>query len=177
MSEELKPRRREQALLENYYGQYWLVWLPWASKQSIARIHPITVNNGIDQTKQDAAIEFLTYLYAKEHYTQLLMDCLDVIPAYDVGDLSEYYNSLTWSEGYKDVTLTTPVDMVGDFIFNNQELGQIVITHVQDVLTGSASVEDAMAAAQSEAEELAALMKSDLTLYAKVTKAINLQHE
>lgn len=130
--------------------------LPWESKESIARIHPITVNNQKDQTIQDAAIEWLTDLYKPENYRQLLMDCLDVIPAYDVGDLSEYYATLPWTEGFQDIKLVTPPDMVGDFIFNNQELGQIVISHVSEVLAGSVSVEDAMAAAQAEAEELAA---------------------
>lgn len=130
--------------------------LPWESKESIARIHPITVNNGIEQAKQDAAIEWLTFLYKPENYKKLLMDCLDVIPAYDVGDLSEYYATLTWSSGFEGTKLVVPPDMVGDFIYNNQELGQIVISHVQEVLNGSASVEDAMAAAQGEAEELAA---------------------
>jgi multiple sugar transport system substrate-binding protein len=130
--------------------------LPWESKESIARIHPITVNNQKDQTVQDAAIEWLTDLYKVENYRQLLMDCRDVIPAYDVGDLSEYYASLPWTGGFQDVKLVTPPEMVGDFIYNNQELGQIVINHVSEVLTGSTSVEDAMTAAQAEAEELAA---------------------
>jgi ABC-type glycerol-3-phosphate transport system substrate-binding protein len=84
------------------------------------------------------------------------MDCLDVIPAYDVGDLSEYYATLPWTGGFADIKQVTPPEMVGDFITSNQELGQIVITHVSDVLTGGASVEDAMNAAQAEAEELTA---------------------
>jgi len=134
--------------------------LPWESKESIARIHPITVNNQKDQTIQDAAITWLTDLYNPTNYKQLLMDCLDVIPAYDLGDLSEYYATLPWTDGFKDVKLVTPPEMVGDFIFNNQELGQIVISHVSEVLTGTATVDDAMEAAQKEAEELASNLES-----------------
>lgn len=134
--------------------------LPWESKETLARIHPITVNNQKDQTIQDAAITWLTDLYKPENYKTLFMDCLDVIPAYDLGDLSEYYSSLPWTEGYQDVKLVTPPEMVGDFIYNNQEFGQIVVSHVSEVLTGSASVDDAMEAAQSEAEELAANLDS-----------------
>jgi len=134
--------------------------LPWESKESIARIHPITVNNQKDQTIQDAAITWLTDLYNPTNYKQLLTDCLDVIPAYDLGDLSDYYATLPWTDGFKDVKLVTPPEMVGDFIFNNQELGQIVITHVSDVLSGGASVDDAMEAAQKEAEDLAANLDS-----------------
>jgi ABC-type glycerol-3-phosphate transport system substrate-binding protein len=127
--------------------------LPWESKQSIARIHPITVNNQSENV--DAAIEWLTWLYKPENYRMLLTGQLDVIPAYEVGGLDDYFAELHWLEGYQDINPTTPPDMVGDFIFNNQEFGQIVLTHVQDVLSGSASVEDAMSAAQEEAEELA----------------------
>ncbi len=127
--------------------------LPWESKQSIARIHPITVNNQSENV--DAAIEWLTWLYKPENYRMLLTGQLDVIPAYEVGGLDDYFADLHWLEGYQDINPTTPPDMVGDFIFNNQEFGQSVLTHVQDVLSGSASVEDAMSAAQEEAEELA----------------------
>ena len=51
--------------------------------------------------------------------------------------------------------MITPPEMVGDFIFNNEEFGQIVITNFTNVLAGNQSVEDAMATAQSKAEELA----------------------
>ena len=128
--------------------------LPWASKQSIARIHPITVNN--QSANKDAALEWITWLYKPENYRMLLTGQLDVIPSYDVGGLDEYFAELTWLEGYQDIKPTTPPDMVGSFIFNNQEFGQIVINRVQEVLTSGRAVEEAMADAQAEAEELAA---------------------
>ena len=103
----------------------------------------------------DAATEWITWLYKPENYRLLLTGQLDVIPSYDVGGLDEYFADLPWLEGYKDIVGITPPEMVGDFIYNNQEFGQIVLNQVQAVLTSGASVEDAMAAAQSEAEELA----------------------
>ena len=128
--------------------------LPWESKKSIARIHPITVNAGSEN--KDAAKEFVTFLYAPENYRDLLTKQLDVIPAYGVGGLDEYFADLPWLKpGYENINYTTPPDVMGDFIFNNQEFGQIVITKLQDVLTGDRSVEDAMADAQSELEDLA----------------------
>ena len=130
--------------------------LPWASKQTISRIHPITVNN--TSKNADAGVEFITWLYKPENYRLLLTKQLDVIPSYDVGGLEDYFKDLLWLDGLQDVTPITPPEIVGDFIFKNQEFGQIVLTHVQDVLTGNASVEDAMTAAQSEAEDLAANM-------------------
>ncbi len=63
--------------------------------------------------------------------------------------------SSRWLEGYKDAVAITPPEMVGDFIFNNQEFGRIVITRFSEVLTTGRPVEEAMADAQREAEELA----------------------
>lgn len=127
--------------------------LPWASKQSIARIHPITVNN--QSANKDAGVEWITWLYKPENYRMLLTGQLDVIPSYEVGGLDDYFKTLPWLEGYQDINYTTPPQMVGDFIFNNQEFGQIVINRVTEVLTSNRPVEEAMADAQSEAEELA----------------------
>ncbi|MBA2519316.1 MAG: extracellular solute-binding protein [Chloroflexia bacterium] len=126
--------------------------LPWESKRSIARIHPITVNaNGANV---DAAKEFVKFLYTPENYRELLTRQLDVIPAYDVGGLDEYFSDLPWLTGYEDISPTTPPDIMGDFIFNNQEFGQIVINRVTEVLTADRPVEEAMAQAQQELEEL-----------------------
>jgi ABC-type glycerol-3-phosphate transport system substrate-binding protein len=135
------------------YPQINSMTLPWESKKTIARIHPITINN--QSENQDAAMEWITWLYKPENYRNLLTRQLDVIPAYEVGGLDDYFADLHWLQGYQDITMTTPPDMVGDFIFANQELGQIVLTNFQNVLVGNQSVEDAMAAAQQQAEQLA----------------------
>jgi len=126
--------------------------LPWPSKRTITRIHPITVNaNGANK---DASTEFVKFLYTPENYRNLLTRQLDVIPSYDVGGLDEYFAGLPWLTGYKDISPITPPDVMGDWIFNNQEFGNVVITNFQNVLTGNQSVEDAMAKAQSELEQL-----------------------
>jgi ABC-type glycerol-3-phosphate transport system substrate-binding protein len=127
--------------------------LPWTSKKSIARIHPITVNAGGPNV--DASKEFVKFLYTPENYRELLTKSLDVIPSYEVGGLEDYFAPLEWLDGYEDMTFTTPPDIMGDFIFNNQEFGQIVINRVTEVLTANRPVEEAMADAQSELEELA----------------------
>ena len=68
----------------------------------------------------------------------------------------EYLDTLKWLKpGYDGVTYVTPFDIVGDFVYNFQEFGQIVITNFADVLNAGKSVEDAMAKAQKEAEALA----------------------
>jgi hypothetical protein len=60
---------------------------------------------------------------------------------------------------YDGVSYATPFDVVGDFVYNFQELGQIIITHMSDVLIANKPVEEAMAAAQVEAEALAERIK------------------
>ena len=128
--------------------------LPWESKESIARIHPIVVNNQSEHV--EAGVEFITWLYKPENYRLLLTEQLDVIPSYSVGGLEEYLSEQLWLEGgFSDIKSVTPPEMVGGFINNNQEFGQIVIERVSEVLTSGRPIEDAMADAQSQAEELA----------------------
>ena len=128
----------------------------WPGGKGITRIHPICVNANTEPDKQAAAKEFLSWLYKKENYQQLLEGCLDVIPAIEGGIRPEYRETLTWADGYDATTAITVPEVLGDFVLFNDELGQVVIPHFQEILAGSASVEDAMAAAQTEAEELAA---------------------
>lgn len=141
-----------------FYPNMNTLVLPWESKKTIARIHPITLSN--QSEKSEAAMEFLTWLYAPENYRNLLTRQLDVIPAYEVGGLEDYFADIHWLTGFQDINMTTPPQMVGDFIFNNQEFGQIVLQNFQNVLAGGQSVEDAMAAAQTQAEELASRLSS-----------------
>ena len=86
--------------------------LPWESKRSIARIHPITVN--VNGPHVDASKEFVKFLYTPENYRELLTRQLDVIPAYDVGGLEDYFADLHWLTGYEDINPTTPPDIMGD---------------------------------------------------------------
>jgi ABC-type glycerol-3-phosphate transport system substrate-binding protein len=126
---------------------------PWPSRKSLVRIHPLTVN--AQSANKDAAKQFLTFLYKQENYRELLQRALDVIPAYPDGMSPEYLASLQWVSGYQSVNALSPTVLLGDFIYNNQEFGQIVITHFQDVLVNNVPVEDAMGAAQVELESLA----------------------
>ena len=78
-----------------------------------------------------------------------------MIPAYPDGMSADYVATLPWVSGYQSVNALSPTVLLGDFIYNNQEFGQIVITHFQDSLVNDVPVEDAMGAAQVELEGLA----------------------
>ena len=129
--------------------------IPWASNTSIARIHPMMINAA--SNVKDAALEFVTYMYKPDNYRRMVEGCEDVIFAQPSAARKEYLDALQWLKpGYDGVKYITPFDVVGDFVYNFQEFGQIVITNFAQVLNAGKSVEDAMAAAQKQAEALAA---------------------
>jgi ABC-type glycerol-3-phosphate transport system substrate-binding protein len=125
----------------------------WPSKKAITRIHPLCVN--VNGPQKDASKAFVEWLYTTDNYRELLERQLDVIPAFPEGIRKEYLDSLFWSAGYQAAVPTTPPDIMGEFIFYNQEFGNVVLNQFQQVLTGGLAVEDAMAAAQTELEALA----------------------
>ncbi len=132
--------------------------IPWASNKSIARIHPMMINK--DSAVKEAALEFVTYMYKPDNYRRMVEGCEDVIFAQPSAARKEYLDKLEWLKpGYDGVSYVTPFDVVGDFVYNFQEFGQIVITNFADVLNAGKSVEDAMAKAQTEAEALADRIK------------------
>lgn len=128
--------------------------LPWPSNKSIARIHPMMINK--DSPVRDAALEFVKYMYQKDNYRRMVEGSEDVIFANPEAARQEYLDNLHWLEpGFEGITYVTPFDVVGDFVYNFNEFGQIVITNFANVLNAGKSVEEAMAQAQKEAEELA----------------------
>jgi ABC-type glycerol-3-phosphate transport system substrate-binding protein len=132
--------------------------IPWKSNKSIARIHPMMINAA--SPVKDAALEFVTYMYKPDNYRRMVEGCEDVIFAQPSAARKEYLDALEWLKpGYDGVSYVTPFDVVGDFVYNFNEFGQIVITNFADVLTAGKSVEDAMAVAQTQAEELAQRIK------------------
>ena len=103
------------------------------------------------------ALEFITYVYKPENYKRMVMGCEDVIFAQKSAEDKAYLDKLAWLKpGYYGVDYLTPFDVVGDFVYNFNELVQIVITNVANVLNNAATVEQAMEKAQKEAEALAA---------------------
>jgi multiple sugar transport system substrate-binding protein len=135
----------------------------WPGKKAISRTHPICVNAKASADNQAAAKTFLSWLYKKENYQQLLELCLDVVPDIVDGATPEYLASLPFAGGYNaEVALPFP-DAMGDFIYYDTELGEIVVPHFQEALAGNTSVEDAMNEAQKEAEDLAARVFANAT--------------
>ncbi len=132
--------------------------IPWASNKSIARIHPMMINK--DSPVKDAALQFVTYMYKPDNYRRMVEGCQDVIFSIPSAADQKYLDGLPWKKpGFDGVSYVTPFDVVGDFVYNFAEFGQIVITNFADVLNAGKTVEDAMAAAQTQAEALAQRIK------------------
>jgi ABC-type glycerol-3-phosphate transport system substrate-binding protein len=145
-------------LFPDLYPQLRSAPIPWSTNKSIARIHPMMINK--DSAVKEAALEFVTYMYKPDNYRRMVEGCEDVIFAQPSAARKEYLAKLEWLKpGYDGVSYVTPFDVVGDFVYNFQELGQIVITNFANVLNAGKSVEDAMAEAQTQAEALAERIK------------------
>jgi ABC-type glycerol-3-phosphate transport system substrate-binding protein len=128
--------------------------IPWESNKSIARIHPMMINKA--SPVKDEALEFVAYMYEPDNYRRMVEGSQDVIFAQPSAARQEYLDALEWLKpGYDGVEYVTPFDVVGDFVFNFNEFGQIVITNFADVLNAGKSVEEAMEVAQTQAEALA----------------------
>ena len=127
---------------------------PWPSKKVITRIHPLCVNINAADDRKDASKVFVEWLYQTDNYRELLERSLDVVPSFPDGIRKEYLDSLTWSEGYQAGVPITPPDVMGEFIFYNQEFGQTLMDNFLPALTSGVPIEEAMGNAQAELEAL-----------------------
>ncbi|HEY0960080.1 MAG TPA: hypothetical protein VGE05_12540, partial [Novosphingobium sp.] len=69
-----------------------------------------------------------------------------------------------WAEGYLQGKAITPHEIMGDYIFFNQEFGNVVMDKFSEVLVANRPVEDAMADAQQELEQASERLIDGFTL-------------
>jgi multiple sugar transport system substrate-binding protein len=137
---------------------------PGPSGKVVTRIHPICVNANAPDDEKAAAKTFVEWLYSPENYQELMERSLDVIPPYPEAIRQEYLDEQFWVEGYLEGESITPLEIMGDFIFFNQEFGNVVMDKFSEVLVADRPVEDAMEDAQEELEQLAERVFADFEI-------------
>jgi ABC-type glycerol-3-phosphate transport system substrate-binding protein len=137
---------------------------PGPSGKAITRIHPICVNANASDDEKAAGKAFVAWLYRPENYQELMERCLDVVPPYPGAIRQEYLDQQFWAEGYLAGQAITPLEIMGDYIFFNQEFGNVVMDKFSEVLVANRPVADAMAEAQQELEQASERLFDGFTL-------------
>lgn len=137
---------------------------PGPSGKAITRIHPICVNANASDDEKAAGKAFVEWLYRPENYQELMERCLDVVPPYPGAIRQEYLDEQFWADGYLAGQSITPLEIMGDYIFFNQEFGNVVMDKFSEVLVANRPVEDAMADAQQELEAASERLFDGFTL-------------
>ena len=85
---------------------------------------------------------------------------LYVIPPYDLAAKSEKFKTFLadkpWVTGYNEAKQVSPIDVMGDFAYVDDQFGRIIMQNFQRALQPGGSVKDAMDTAQRQLEALAA---------------------
>jgi ABC-type glycerol-3-phosphate transport system substrate-binding protein len=132
---------------------------PWASKRSLDRIHPLmALSTG---KNIDGALEFIKFAMTPDVMADLMETNLYVIPPYDLAAKSDKFKNFLadkpWVTGYNEARQVSPIDVMGDFAFVDDQFGRIIMQNFQSALQpGGRSVKEAMDAAQRQLEALAA---------------------
>jgi ABC-type glycerol-3-phosphate transport system substrate-binding protein len=137
---------------------------PGPSGKVVTRIHPICVNAHAPDDEKAAAKAFIEWLYRPENYRNLMERSLDVVPPYPEAIRQEYLDDLFWAEGYLEGKAITPPEIMGDFIFFNQEFGNIVVDKFAEVLVADRPVAEAMQDAQEDLERASERLFEDFKL-------------
>ena len=130
---------------------------PWASKRSLDRIHPLIALNSSKNV--DGAMEFIKFAMSPDVMADLMETNLYVIPPYDLAAKSEKFKTFLsdkpWVTGYNEAKQVSPIDVMGDFAYVDDQFGRIIMQNFQSALQPGGSVKDAMDAAQRQLEALA----------------------
>ena len=131
---------------------------PWASQRSLDRIHPLIALKSSKNV--DGAMEFIKFALAPDNMAELMETNLYVIPPYDLAAKSERFKKFLadkpWVSGFMAAKQVSPIDVMGDFAYVDDQFGRIVMQNFQRALTPNGSVKEAMDAAQKQLEALAA---------------------
>lgn len=131
---------------------------PWPSKRSLDRIHPLMALKSSKHV--DGAMEFIKFTMQPDIMAALMEKNLYVIPPYDLAAKSESFKNFLadkpWVSGFQEAKQVSPIDVMGDFAYVDDQFGRIVMQNFQRAMQPGGSVKDAMDAAQKQLEALSA---------------------
>jgi ABC-type glycerol-3-phosphate transport system substrate-binding protein len=129
---------------------------PWPSKKAIARLHPVVVLK--DSKNQQAAMELVKFMITpKNLYAVTTANGYPIIPFSNFGDFepkyASYLKDTPWMSGFLQTNYVGEYDILGDYTVVYAQIGQIITKAMANAVSGGSSVEDAMAAAQKQAQQ------------------------
>ena len=108
----------------------------------------------------DGALEFIKFAMQPDIMAALMETNLYVIPPYDLAARSESFKKFLadkpWVTGFQEAKQVSPIDVMGDFAFVDDQFGRIIMQNFQRALQPGGSVKDAMDQAQRQLEGLSA---------------------
>ena len=128
---------------------------PWPSRKAISRLHPVLVLKS--SKNQDAAKELVKWFVdPKNLWYVLQQNGYPVAPYSNFGDkISEYDSyeaSLPWATGFQKTKFVGEFDLLGDYVSTYAQIGHIICSHIENAVSGSQTVQQALDAAQQEAQ-------------------------
>ncbi len=141
--------------------------VPWPSMKSIARVHPMHIPT--KSKYPDAGLDFFHMLFTPANYVQFTIDCFDFIPQYPITketpgvtdevikQWNDYLTNTPQAAGYQTMlnTYLPDGDLLGDFVNNNDEFGQIVVQYFEGVLMRGVPLDKAIQDMDKDLNDLA----------------------
>jgi ABC-type glycerol-3-phosphate transport system substrate-binding protein len=129
---------------------------PWPGQKAIARLHPVVVLK--DSKNQAAALELVKWMITpKNLYDVTTTNGYPIIPFSNFGDFepryATYLKTTPWMSGYLATNYVGEHDILGDYTVVYAQIGQIIIKAMANAVSGGSSVESALAAAQTQAQQ------------------------
>jgi ABC-type glycerol-3-phosphate transport system substrate-binding protein len=130
--------------------------VPWANHTAISRLH--TVNILKTSSNIPAAQELVKYFVTPKNLWYIdFTNGYPLIPYSNFASLVPQYepflDSLPWKTGFEASHYVGEYNVLGDYVFAYAQIGNIIADQMERAISGSATVTEALQAAQSTAQE------------------------
>ena len=136
-----------------YYPQMRSVPPPWPGNKAIERLHPVIVNNKSKYIPE--AMELVKYLVTPANlYWITVQNGYPVIPYTNFGEIIPAYGQYLktiWLKGYEETNYVGEFQILGNYTYAYAQLGNIICSNLEKAVSGSATVAQALQAAQQQA--------------------------